>query len=857
MRLLVSKWNAPAGPRGRAAGPRRATWLLLLMLLADFVTATPVRAAVGPYIWDQDNNGKDDRIESVNLLGWSASFAYGDTLGRQRIQVDRTPTGFLYGVYVLWDHVPTPADLLALNGIGMPVLARIQAIPATRSVATFAQVNAAAALPGVIRIEAVPLLYVQLREGAAAVGVRDQTLSNFPTWPGDAVSGGAGVNVALLDTGVNDAAEGGYPGQESIRGIVVGGASFLGPDSTSHTAAAGSENPSDHGGSVTHSHGTYIASVIAGRGSDGGFAVGMAPQAKLIDVKVLDDTGRGVALPEALDWCITNRDRDWGGGARGIQVINLSLSSPDASDGQDLASRLAARAVESGIVVVASMGNDGLAGHVPSPAAGDGVIAVGAWDTHRTVDPADDSWPAFQNTGPRASDGDADGLDECKPDVLAPGVDVLAADGDVTSDGTHWQRLSGTSVATAFVSGAAALLRAAEPTLTPVVLAERLRATAQRPLPAAPAGVAGADPRWSSSRGCGLLDVYSASLERSQSSVTQVRRFALAGAGWTISATFWTQREYDTHKLFFERAADVSGAPGLYSAIDSVTAVGDSSIAAGTARPAYSRSWPVPIPEAGKTFWYRISWLETGVWQHAAERSFTSPGGPDAATLEITLVHNAIDSDIDAFVQAGANGPRFTVPGTRGAVASDRVSGASATGNESWTLRTAVPVGAADAWLPPAANHRWSLEVHDGGRLDRSGRVVGFRLIWHGPSGDQAFDASPVPVPTLEGRSVQLLIPAATLDVEGAPAPARLMVLANPAVRGSHVNLRSGAPGASSVRIYDLAGREVRRVILAPDAGGAGGTWDSRDARGAIVPPGVYLARANAGGSVRIVLLAR
>jgi subtilisin family serine protease len=84
---------------------------------------------------------------------------------------------------------------------------------------------------------------------------------------------------------------------------------------------------------------------------------------------------------------------------RGIDVINLSLSSPDASDGQDLASQLAAKAVQLGVVVVASMGNDGLAGHVPSPAAGDGVIAVGAWNDARTPEPGDDSWPAFNNTG--------------------------------------------------------------------------------------------------------------------------------------------------------------------------------------------------------------------------------------------------------------------------------------------------------------------------------------------------------------------------------------------------------------------------------------------------------------------------
>src|SRR5207244_10213189 len=104
------------------------------------------------------------------------------------------------------------------------------------------------------------------------------------------------------------------------------------------------------------------------------------PLARYVDVKVLNDSGMGIAVPEALDWCIANRARDWGSpdpSERGIDILNLSLSSPDESDGQDLASRLAARAVELGIIVVASMGNDGLEGHVPSPAAGNGVLAVG------------------------------------------------------------------------------------------------------------------------------------------------------------------------------------------------------------------------------------------------------------------------------------------------------------------------------------------------------------------------------------------------------------------------------------------------------------------------------------------------
>jgi len=427
--------------RGRGAAARR---LAVVAAFACALGAGPARATQ-PFIWDQDTNGIDDRIESVHLLGWAASFELGDTTLRQRIQVLRSGSDLLFGVYVLWDHTPTAADLSSLTLLGMPVLARIEAIPASRSLATFAQVSAAAALPGVQRVEAAPLLYLGTRDGTAAIGVRDESNRVFPTLA-TAVPGtqGHGVVVAFLDTGVNDAPVLTYPGHEALRGRCLGGALFVSPDSLLQTPRSGSVNPSDLGGPATHSHATHVAGIAVGAGSTGGYAAGVAPQAKFVDVKVLDELGSGVALPEALDWCIANRARDWGSpdpSERGIDVLNLSLSSPDESDGQDLASRLAARAVELGMIVVASMGNDGLAAHVPSPAAGDGVIAVGAWNVARSPQPEDDSWAGFNNMGPRASDGDADATDELKPDLLAPGVDVLSANGALTSDGTRWERL--------------------------------------------------------------------------------------------------------------------------------------------------------------------------------------------------------------------------------------------------------------------------------------------------------------------------------------------------------------------------------------------------------------------------------
>src|SRR5262245_15527820 len=508
-------------PRGRVRqqpGARRAfRSLALTALLVPSLVADPARAAQ-PFIWDQDTNGIDDRIELVHLNGYLFSFELGDTLLRQRIVVLNALPELLYGVYVRWKTPPTPSDLVALTLLGMPVLSRIEAVPASRSLATWAQITAASQqISNVDRIEAIPLLFPETRDGTATIGVRDATSHVFPTLataaPGLA---GHGVVVAFLDTGINDANEGGYPGHEALAGRCLGGALFVSPDSLAQTPRSGSMNPADHGGQATHAHATPVAGIAVGAGATGGYAAGVAPLAKFIDVKVLNDAGSGLAVPEALDWCISNRNRDWGSpdpSERGIDVINLSLSSPDASDGRDLASQLAARAAQLGIVVVASMGNDGLTAHVPSPAAGDGVIAVGAWNVARTPDPGDDSWPGFNNKGPRASHPDDDPAHALQPDLLAPGVDVLSANGDPLSDGTRWQRLSGTSMAAGFVSGVCALMRELSPSATPAQIAEWLRSTARRPLPGAPAGTTGVDPRWSSTRGCGLVDASAAYLE--------------------------------------------------------------------------------------------------------------------------------------------------------------------------------------------------------------------------------------------------------------------------------------------------------------------------------------------------------
>ena len=148
------------------------------------VAAWAASASATPFIWDQDQDRIDDRITTVHLLGYEHSFDLADTLLHQRIAVTRLGGGLVFGVFVVYDHTPTNGDFTALTLVGMPVLHRFEAIAAVRSLATFAQVQIAAGLPGVVRVEATEVLYPLVSPGVAAIGARDPSEQVFPTWAG-------------------------------------------------------------------------------------------------------------------------------------------------------------------------------------------------------------------------------------------------------------------------------------------------------------------------------------------------------------------------------------------------------------------------------------------------------------------------------------------------------------------------------------------------------------------------------------------------------------------------------------------------------------------------------------------------
>jgi hypothetical protein len=260
----------------------------------------------------------------------------------------------------------------------------------------------------------------------------------------------------------------------------------------------------------------------------------------------------------------------------------------------------------------------------------------------------------------------------------------------------------------------------------------------------------------------------------------------------------------------------------------------------------------VPPEERGVTFWYRTAFSEAGTRHVGPARPFATPVGQSAATIEVTLIHNAYDHDLDALVEAAGavDGPPsvlpFGLPGSTAAVATDWVNGVSATGNIALTFRIEVPHGAADAYLPPSPSTPWTLRVTEGGYLNRSGRVVGFTLVHHAPGGDVTYEGSPSMAPTVEGQTTNVQTPAAVTGVEPTgPSIGGLRAHPSPLSAGGVVTFIAGARGPSRVDIVDLKGRRVGRVeLVARDAERREGHWTAARADGSALSAGIYFLHA-------------
>lgn len=234
---------------------------------------------------------------------------------------------------------------------------------------------------------------------------------------------GKGTKVAVLDTGIDSAH----------------------PDLADAVIEARDFSNSTTGPADKYGHGTHVASIVTGKNDK---YTGVAPDTKLLNGKVLGDRGNGNEsnVIAGMQWAA----------AGGAQVINMSLGSDFPSDGTDIVSQavntLTARY---GSLFVVASGNTG--GIVGPPAAADAALTVGAVDSADVLAP-------FSSRGPRFGD------DAIKPDITAPGVNIVAAkakgsflDGKLPNVGENHFVMSGTSMAAPHVAGAAAILAGQHP----------------------------------------------------------------------------------------------------------------------------------------------------------------------------------------------------------------------------------------------------------------------------------------------------------------------------------------------------------------------------------------------------------
>jgi hypothetical protein len=268
---------------------------------------------------------------------------------------------------------------------------------------------------------------------------------------------GTAVPVAVLDTGIDDT----HP---DLRRQITATKNF--------TTGSGVRD--------TDGHGTHVASTIAGTGkaSDGRYT-GVAPGAKLLVGKVCGGSGcPESAILAGMAWAA----------AAGAKVVNLSLGGPDTAGDDPLELAVDRLSAQYGTLFVVAAGNDGSYGAetVSSPASASAALAVGAVD-------GDDALASFSSRGPRVHDA---GL---KPEITAPGVEILAARSRFSERGKRGEKyvsLSGTSMATPHVAGAAAILAQQHPDWTGAQLKAALVGSAK---PLAGTGVY--------DRGAGRVDV--------------------------------------------------------------------------------------------------------------------------------------------------------------------------------------------------------------------------------------------------------------------------------------------------------------------------------------------------------------
>ncbi len=424
------------------------------------------------------------RIIGIAVLSGSLVLA---TPSKLAPELSTEAAGSNVKVIIQFKQAPLASDLLSIGLLGGIVSSTLGAVNALIATLPKSGLQSLASNPNVLYVSSDRPLHKMVDYSTAAVNASAAWNSSLT---------GLGVTVAVIDSGIAQSADLDFL---KVLPRVVYRRSFA------NSFALGDR----------YGHGTHVAGIIGANGAASSCSnctrtlKGVAPNATLVDLQVLDATGSGTdsAVMQAIDQAITLKD------ILNIRVINLSLGRPVYESYKlDPLCQAVEAAWKAGLTVVVAAGNDGRDntigndgyGTIGSPANDPYVITVGAMKAMGTYTRTDDLIASYSSKGPSGIDF------VVKPDLVAPGNHVVSLESagstlandpltavplsyyEATTDSTistHFMMLNGTSMATPVVSGAVADLLEGEPSLTPDQIKARLMKTAYKTFPASSTAV--------------------------------------------------------------------------------------------------------------------------------------------------------------------------------------------------------------------------------------------------------------------------------------------------------------------------------------------------------------------------------
>ncbi|WP_344847688.1 S8 family serine peptidase [Kribbella ginsengisoli] len=434
-----------AEPEAKATGKVNAADRVVTLLTGDKVTlqgGDPAKASIQPGPGRRGVTFRATRQQDRLLVipsDVSAAVASGrldsrlfDVAGLIRAGYDDKSSKVIPLVVTYQGNAKRSAPAGATVSRNLPVINGAALKVDKAATASFlAEAGSARAASGIDKIWLDGKRHLSLDQSVPQIGAPDAWKAGYT---------GKGVSVAVLDTGI-DATH---------------------PDLA--TQVAGAKNFTDGPAGDNVGHGTHVASTIAGTAAaSAGKYKGVAPDAKLYDGKVCQ-----------LDGCPDSAilaGMEWAANEVKAKVVNISLGGQDTPELDPIEEAVNRLTAQTGTLFVVAAGNSGPgAGSIESPGSADAALTVGAVDKQ-------DKLAYFSSRGPRTGDG------ALKPDVTAPGVDIVAArakDGVIGEPvGDKYLRLSGTSMATPHTVGAAAILAQQHPSWKATELKGALMASAK------------------------------------------------------------------------------------------------------------------------------------------------------------------------------------------------------------------------------------------------------------------------------------------------------------------------------------------------------------------------------------------